>query len=354
MSGGKHDKRNSFAIWAVMGILAAFFFWNEAVREGVRDGLSLCACAIIPALFPFSVGTYLMLSLGFGEIAEKGLGKCFSQIFHLPGNVAAPFLLGLVGGYPLGAYAVSELRQNGSLTKEEAEKAACFCCNAGPAFILGVVGAGVFGSMRIGILLYLIHAVSALICGILLRTEEKARSFVIVRHTEQHLSLSSLLASSIGKSVQSMLSIAGAVVLFSGITAVLRAALPLDALPPLFFSLLYGSLELSGGCCSLIGCEQGSAFLISSALLGWGGFCVHLQAMETFSKAGITPLPYLYGKTLQAVVSFLLALPFVRILSANLSFPVLPFASVCLIFVFFSFFKNRGGNPERTCYNGTR
>lgn len=41
-----------------------------------------------------------------------------------------------------------------------------FCNNSGPAFILGVVGAGVFSSGKIGILLYCMHVLASILIGI--------------------------------------------------------------------------------------------------------------------------------------------------------------------------------------------
>ena len=44
--------------------------------------------------------------------------------------------------------------------KEEAERLLGFCNNSGPAFIVGAVGAGIFGSPSVGLALYGIHILS--------------------------------------------------------------------------------------------------------------------------------------------------------------------------------------------------
>ena len=54
-------------------------------------------------------------------------------------------------------------------TKTEAERLLAFCNNSGPAFILGVVGAGVFASSRVGVLLCAAHALASVCIGILFR-----------------------------------------------------------------------------------------------------------------------------------------------------------------------------------------
>ena len=52
-----------------------------------------------------------------------------------------------------------------ALSRDEGERLLAFCNNAGPGFLLGVCGAGVFSSSRAGAALYLIHVAAALCAG---------------------------------------------------------------------------------------------------------------------------------------------------------------------------------------------
>ena len=78
-------------------------------------------------------------------------------------------LLGAVGGYPVGARTVGQLRAAGLCGREEGECLLTCCNNAGPAFIFGVAGLGCFGSLRAGAALYAIHIGSAALVGLLHR-----------------------------------------------------------------------------------------------------------------------------------------------------------------------------------------
>jgi hypothetical protein len=111
-------------------------------------------------------------------LVEFGLAAYFGRALEgliaaaLPGRRRpAPhaFALGIIGGYPVGAKTAISLYQKKLCTKEEAERLLGFCNNSGPAFILGVVGVGVFSSSRIGILLYLVHIFSSITVGFLFR-----------------------------------------------------------------------------------------------------------------------------------------------------------------------------------------
>lgn len=69
----------------------------------------------------------------------------------------------------MGAQLTGELYQQGSLTKNEAERLLAFCNNSGPLFILGTVGIGLFGNRSYGVLLLVCHIAAAVTVGLLLR-----------------------------------------------------------------------------------------------------------------------------------------------------------------------------------------
>ena len=148
----------------------ALLLWRSAVAaEAVRRGLTLCARSVIPALFPYFVVSGLLISLGLADGVGRRLEPLTRRLFGVSGAGASAFFLGLLGGYPVGGRTVGQLYRAGQLSKDEAERLLAFCNNAGPSFILGVVGVGCFGSLRTGVYLYLVHAFSAVLVGILFR-----------------------------------------------------------------------------------------------------------------------------------------------------------------------------------------
>ena len=88
--------------------------------------------------------------------------------------------------------------------------------------------------------------------------------------------------------------------------AVLRAA-GLTALLPnrLAEALACGALELSSGILLLSGPGAEAACAL---LMGWGGLCVHFQAMSLWQTAGLRPHGYFPAKLLHGLLSAVLAL----------------------------------------------
>ena len=151
--------RQSLTAAALIGAMAFLLAENNIVGQAVQEGLLLCAHSVIPALFPFFAVVSLAIGCDFFGILRA---------WGLPVSAAA-FLLGIIGGYPVGSRTVGELYRQGEVTRRQAENLLCCCNNAGPSFIFGIAGAGVFHSGRIGLALYGIHIAAALLAGLLLR-----------------------------------------------------------------------------------------------------------------------------------------------------------------------------------------
>lgn len=266
-----------------------------------QTGLSLCAKSVVPALFPMMVVTGLLLRLGAADCLQGLLSPFMGPLFRLRGACAAPLLMGLVGGYPVGASAAAQLYRQGLCTKGEAERLLSFCNNCGPAFLLSYVGVGLFGSSLIGCRLFLIHVFSALLVGMLLcRRGQKEPPALPGRPLPQKtVSLPLAFTQSVTAAAQSILHICAFVTLF----AVAAALLP-EAAPP----FAVGLMEMTTGLSRLENTLAGRA--MAAALAGFGGLSVHCQTLAVLADTDLRPRLHFPGKVIQAALSALLAYSF--------------------------------------------
>ena len=158
---------NYIALAVTLSALGALLLCSQAALESARAGLNLCAQMIVPSLLPFFILSSLLQQLGLPGILGRWLSPVTQKLFGIGGAGASALLLGVTGGYPLGADAVARLRRSGARTREQAERALAFCNNSGPAFLVGAAGVGVFHSAGYGLLLYGVHVLSAVIVGML-------------------------------------------------------------------------------------------------------------------------------------------------------------------------------------------
>ncbi len=326
MAGLLRRKGTRDALLGLVLVVAAgaLMCWPQQSMEATRTGLQLCYNVILPSLFPFFVLSGLVVELGLAGYVGRVLEPLMRPLFRLPGACACAVALGLIGGYPVGARTAINLYENGLCSKTEAERLLAFCNNSGPAFVLGVVGAGVFADSRVGVLLYLAHAAACLCIGVLFRFY-KANEGVGSgggRLNIETRRLSTAFTESIKNAFSGTLNICAFVVFF---TVVLRMLEVSGVLPVLAYRLstwlapfgmterwgqrlLTGVLELSSGVWSLTG--EGALpgrMSMAAFMLGWAGLSVHCQVLSFLGGSGLSARTYLVGKALHGGLSALFA-----------------------------------------------
>lgn len=288
-----------------LGLCAALLWFlvdATEIRGSMQAALGLCARSVVPSMFPFLVGSSLLLSLGFGELVSPHLAGLMGPLFRLPGSASSALLLGLVGGYPIGAKTGADLYREGLLTREEAERLLAFANNSNPVFLLNVLGLGVFGSTRVGVWLWLIHVGSALLTGLLFRGGgKKSTAQGVARQLpSRSVSLSAAFVESVKSALAGMLSICAFVVFFYAV------AHPLAALGGRAGPVLVGLTELFS-LTPLLTCDR-FGFVLAATAAGWGGLSVLFQTAAVLDGSGLSLRPCFRGKLVQGLLSALLAL----------------------------------------------
>jgi len=306
----RSKKLRSFLLTAaLLCSAAALIAAPSEAAAGAKDGLLLCFNVIVPSLFPFFILSTLVVDLGLAAQLGRAMEKIMRPLFRVDGSCAAAVVLGFIGGYPVGARTALQLYQQGQCSKTEAERLLAFCNNSGPAFILGVVGAGIFGDGRVGFLLYLTHALASLMVGLLFRFHGKETGGRAVRHTKpiETLTLPAAFTGAVTGALGNTLNICAFVIFFSVVLRLLTAYGLLTALAGFLtvagfqqewaYRLVAGILELSSGVSSLSG---GGKFVslasMAAFMLGWAGLSVHCQVLTFLVDSGLSARTYLAGK----------------------------------------------------------
>ena len=275
---------------AVLLLTAGLLLLPQAAAAGVSRGLSLCACLLIPSLFPFLVLSGFLTRSGLYVAIGRRLQKPTMALFGLPGCCAPGILLALIGGYPTGAVAVAELREQGRITEAQAGRMLRFCVCAGPAFLVSAVGVGMLGSAAYGWVLYLAHITAALLLGIGERLLCGPLPDGEAKPAEPPApGPAAALAESVRAGCRSMLQLCGFVVAFCTLLSLLDAlGLPaaVEHLLSLPFAprggasplrgLVSGLLEISTGCLEMVGSGAPDALLLGF-IVGFGSLSVHCQ-----------------------------------------------------------------------------
>ena len=310
----------------------ALMRYPQESMDAARDGLSLCANVIVPSLFPFFALASLVVELGLSRYLGRLLEGVLGALVRAHGAGGAGRAGGFVGGYPVGARTAIALYEKGQCSQTEAERLLAFCNNSGPAFIFGVVGAGVFASGKIGLLLYLIHLLASLCVGVLFRfykPREGPGRGKTDRIQFETVRFPAAFARSVAGSLTSCMNICAFVLFFTVVLRLLALSGVLDALAgglcallaPLGLTevwarkLLTGLLEISSGVSSLSGEGTLSGRLsMASFIVGWAGLSVKCQVLSFLEDSGLSMRTYFAGKLLHGGISALLAAGLARLL----------------------------------------
>lgn len=288
---------------------AALLLFPAESADAAREGLSLCFKSVLPALFPFFVLSSLLIESGAAAYFAHALAPVMRPLFGLSGAGAAALVLGLVGGYPVGARTAAELYRGGTLDKSEAERLLGFCSNGGPGFILGVCGSAALQSQRAGTYLYLVHVLAAALTGMALRIlpprAEGRRTGRPPAAPPANRKRAASFSSVVRDSFAAVWSVCGFVVLFAVVLRLVTCCLGMGAAETAWYGTLLGAIELTNGVLALSPGRGG--FVRCAVLLGWGGLSVHAQTLSVLEDTGLSARRYFLGKTLQAALSAPLA-----------------------------------------------
>ncbi|MBP3541550.1 MAG: hypothetical protein J6K72_07045 [Clostridia bacterium] len=286
--------------WMIFGgACLALLFSGECMAAAV-DTAAVFAKSVLPALFPMMVLSSLLGAL------PGGRGPRWMIFLE---TVCFCFL----SGSPASAKRVTELRQKDERFSCLTAEMMGFCGVVSPLFFLGTLQSRL--PQGSGLMLLLCHWMAALLTGLLLwRMDRQRRIARTVRETspEEPVSLLTVLPRAIGQSMQSLLMVLGAMMLF-GILAALSRSLVSRLLPPAWqkpelFAVLWAVMEIGGG-----GLAVADAFPAPLPLLcglcSFGGLSIWMQCLLFIGKE-IRPGKLLLIRLLHGAMGYLLCLLF--------------------------------------------
>lgn len=315
-------KQLASALVGAIGMILLILDSRTAIK-GAAAGTQLCIQTLIPSLFPFLVASALLTGALSGQ-ALPFLGT-LGRVCGIPRGAESILMVGLLGGYPVGAQCIAQSWKSGVLQKEDAQRILGFCSNAGPSFLFGILGS-MFSDRKIVWILWGIHVASAIAVGAVTATNSSAGTQPIMPSPIS-------LPEALDRSMKTMGRICGWVILFRTLLAFWEKWI-FWVLPTAVQVLAAGLLELSNGCILLGEIEsEGLRFLIAGCILALGGLCVTMQTVSVTENLSLRY--YFPGKLLQCCFSVLLCCVFQFLFPEmhRISFDRIPAAAMVLALI---------------------
>lgn len=287
----------------VMSLFGILIWKSAQAARAVQEALRLCGTTVIPSLFPFFVLSGYWVTAPIGQQSAMLLGKPMERLFSVSRNGAPALLFGLLGGYPLGASTIADLYRQNDISRTDACRLLRFCCNTGPGFFLGAVGMALFQDAAVGVLLYLIHVLSAVTVGLLFY---RGKTVVCRSFPQQKSTAANALANAVPHACKSILIVCAYVAFFSAVTAVSSTIWQKLGIAG---NIGKGLLEMTSGVLELPIQLPKFSFCLAEILVTFGGFCVMAQTYGILSAVGLPLSEYLLGKIMQTAIAGIMAVP---------------------------------------------
>lgn len=306
---------------------------SRCAVQSAAESLELCLKTVIPSLFPMFVLSGILVSGCRG--ASGRIMAPLETITGLPTGGGMLFLLGILGGFPVGAQSIAQAVENRILSKSQGERMLGFCNNCSPAFLFGIAG-GIFSGRSTVLWIFLIQLESALLLASLTDFQSVPPS--------QSTVPSGPPTDAVTRAVRSVTSVCAWVILAGVAVGFLRRWLyPL--LPGMIPAIVTGLLEITGGVLGLTAIDKESVrFILCSGYVCFGGFCVWMQISALASAKSMSTAACFRQKTAQGVLGTLLAM------GVQACGPVFLLIVPAILIIR----KITLENPDHSVYNGSR
>lgn len=280
-------------------------------------GLALWFQKMIPTLLPFMILSGIMISMNLTERFVRLLHPILHFFCKTTPNGSYTLLMGFLCGFPMGARIAGELRREGRLSKEEAQRLLSFSNNIGPIYFLSFVVStlSLEQPLRPFLLMYGVPflygiALMRIVPAFSKSAKAQKHSTDLVSRKmsgypepkQNDLSASKGLLPSIDASVLSGLigigKLGGYMVFFNLLNIMF---VPFTHLPPFLLHLYQCLLEITSG---ISGCGGAHPYLVL-ILLPFGGFSCIAQTYSMIRGADLDMRPYLFHKLMQTGITAL-------------------------------------------------
>ncbi len=287
-------KTNNITILFILSFIVLIIAFPNISNCGVTEGLLLSANVVIPALFPFMICVLMFMKINT-QFDNKFINKILYRLFGQNFDLFLVFVLSMIGGYPAGAGLINEMYNQNLISKKAANILLSYCVNAGPAFVILVVG-GAFSSQDIGIVLLISHLFSSIIISLVCAKSLK-KEVIFSKHNEKRInSFSQIFVDSVVSASKSMINVCSFIIFFSVVNEYIDY----------FFSnipIIKNISYITEVTQSVRECKN---IYFISFLLGFSGLCIWFQVFALCENIEINLLRFVSSRIIHGTISMIL------------------------------------------------
>ncbi len=306
--------KNLIKIMLCGALVSLPIIFSKAVSLGVKNGIEISLTLAIPSLFCFMVICDILYKSGLINALIAPIRKILCKFYNLDKNSLGVVVLSQIGGFPVGAKLIADLVKSKKLDLKSAENMLCYCVNCGPAFLVSAVGVSLFGSIKLGLVIFACELFASCACGFIVRGCMKQQNLTMQEQSKKDYA--SIVVTSTASCVRAMAMICAFIILFCALTQVLENCGLYPLLQKIIKSeqgynavkiFISGILEVTNGCFVLSSASFYQKLILSVLFTSFGGICVHMQIMSIVAPCGIKLKKFYLMRIIYCAISTLSA-----------------------------------------------
>lgn len=289
---------------------------SNDILSSVNFSFNIWKNNIFPSLFPFFILAELLINYGFVELIGEMFKPVMNKVFKCHEMCSFIFVMSIISGFPSSAKYARELCNANIIDENQASKILTFSHFSNPLFILGTVSVLFLNNKEVGYLILFCHYTSNIIIGLLFRNYykidfkgkvsfKKALHNMHEKRVNNTKNFGQIISTSLINSINTLLLILGVVTMFLVITTIIDKNINLNNYNQ---AILNGFVEMTQGLkyVSLLDIPLKLKAVLSTMILSFGGFSVHMQMVSILSDTKIKYLPFLTARVIHSFISGLM------------------------------------------------
>ena len=289
-------KKIVFSCLVIILIVYSFIYPKEIV-SAVYSGIKLWFNQILPALFPFTVLSIMLIKSNF-LTSFKGNASLLATLITLT--------CGFIFGFPIGAKLSADFYSEGLLSEKNATILSIATNNFSPMFVCGFAIPLLFKSNTYRMITYFLLYLTPLILIslFLICTSNGSNEVKSKIHNNFNINMK-IMDKSIVNGFETLIKLCGYIVIFSIITQILSSIkLPV---------IILQNIEITNGIQMLSKCDLTSdyKYILAIQALSLGGLSGFAQTGSILSDSGLSMHKYIIGKVALSLLITLLSVIYV-------------------------------------------
>ncbi|QVK18893.1 hypothetical protein KHQ81_04060 [Mycoplasmatota bacterium] len=323
-------KNLTVALFIILSIIF-MIIETEYVMIGVKTAIMLWATRVFPILFPFYIFSSLAVRYGVAHLIGDLIKPITRRLFKTSSISGFIFFMSLLSGNPSSAIIISQVYEDGSITKTEAQHLLSFCVFVNPIFCIGTIGYAYFHNVTIGYVILISHIAANILIGILMRYNIKTNYqdeyslkeayAKMVKHKNKHkTSFGETITTILQSGMNTMFLIGGFMIFYNLIIVMITSSQFIKYSYQYIFHLFdiqyktynaffIGIFEMVLGVDNVIKSSFPTriATTFITMLISFGGLSIHSQIQSILLKIKLKYLPFFISRLAQMIFSGVIA-----------------------------------------------